>query len=64
MAEAERRQERIEVLRQEIMADLRAKANVEREQWDAVEASTSGSVQPSDRLRRLIEVQTGKPWHG
>jgi hypothetical protein len=29
-----------------------------------VEASTSGLVQPSDRLRRIIEVQTGKPWHG
>jgi len=46
------------------MADLRAKANVEREQWDAVAASTSGSVQPSERLCRIIGVQTGKPWHG
>ena len=46
------------------MADLRAKANVEREQWDAVEVSTSGSVQPSELLRRIIEVQTGKPWDG
>ena len=61
---AGRQPDTIEVMRQEIMADLRAKANVEREQWDAVEASTSGSVQRSDRLRRLIEVQTGKPWHG
>ena len=51
-------------MRQEIMADLRAKANAERESWDEVEASTSGSVQPFERLRRLIEVQTGEPWHG
>ena len=51
-------------MRQEVMADLSAKANAEREQWDEVEASTSGSVQPSDRLRPIIEVQTGKPWHG
>ena len=49
-------------MRQEVMADLRAKAK--REQWDEVEASTSGSVQPSDRLRRIIEGQSGKPWHG
>ena len=40
------------------------KANAERESWDEAQASTSGSVQPSDRLRRIIEVQTGKPWHG
>ena len=64
LSKAGRHPDRIEVLRQEIMADLRAKAHAEREQWDEVEASTSGSVQPSDRLRRLIEVQTGKPWHG
>ena len=61
---AGRQPDTIEVMRQEIMADLRAKANVEREQWDAVEASTSGLVQPSERLRRLIEVQTGTPWRG
>ena len=51
-------------MRREIMAEIKVKADAERESWDEVQASTSGSVQPSDRLRRMIEVQTGKPWHG
>src|SRR3954467_13226064 len=33
MAEAERRQDRIEVMRREIMAEIKVKADTERESW-------------------------------